>query len=351
MKIAIDVSPLSDGNSSRGVGFYTKYLTEGLTQKNDGNEYILVKSKDQISKINPDIIHYPFFDLFFNTLPKHKNIPTIVTVHDVIPLVFPNLFPPGVKGRINLELQKRKLQNVDLVITDSISAKKDIHKYLGTPEHKIEVIYLGCDPSLKAEPDTEKIIKVQMKYGLPDSYILRVGDINKHKNFRVLLDAMTRIHNADLVLVGKALAIDAPKIPELIEIEQMIEQFSLKNKVHRLGFVPSEDMNSLYSGAKLTIQNSLYEGFGLTSLESMTCGTPVIVGDTGSQPEIVGNAGILINPEDVLETTDAIEKILRMDREEYKNLQQKCLQQAKKFSVQKMVDETILAYKKVLVSK
>ncbi len=345
MKIAIDTSPLHNLNAARGVGMYTRQLVEGLSKLTDGNEYLLVKDEVELQKIKPDLIHYPFFDLFFRTLPKRGDLPVVVTVHDVTPLVLPDLFPPGIRGKIKLYLQKKNLQSVDKIITDSQCSKKDIARYLDIPLDKIETVYLACDPVYQRETDAQKLTDIKTKYNLPEKYIVRVGDINKHKNFHALFDALTRTDpDIHLVLVGKALGEDAPMIAELQEIVEDIQNFSLQKRVHRLGFVPTEDMSAIYTAARATMHNSLYEGFGLTALESLHCGTPVIAGDTGSQPEIVGNAGLLVNPYDVNETAGAIEEIFAFDEAVYKTLQEKSIQQAKKFSLEKMTQETVDVY-------
>jgi glycosyltransferase involved in cell wall biosynthesis len=346
MKIAIDVSPLSSGHASRGIGFYTKLLVEELQTRDDGNEYVLIKDPSELLKAQPDLIHYPFFDLFFPTAPTRQQTPIIVTLHDVTPLVLPELFPTGLKGWWNLRRQISKLNKVDFILTDSQSSKKDIIKLCKADPKKIDAIYLACDPSYHQETNQQKRTEIKQKYNLPDKYITKVGDINRHKNFRVLFDALTRIPDVHLVLPGKALAPDAPLIAELKEINEDIHAFGLEKRVHRLGFVPTEDMSALYGLARCTIQNSLYEGFGLPALESMTCGTPVIVGNTGSQPEIVGSAGIQINPQDVVQTANEIEKMFQLESSQYSQLQQRSLEQAKKFSVKKMTDETISIYER-----
>lgn len=349
MKIAIDTSPLHNANSTRGVGYYTKRLIDGLKARNDSNKYIFTKDKSELQQENPDLIHYPFFDLFFLTLPPRKKTPIVVTVHDVTPLVLAKLFPPGVRGNLRFHLQKNRLKSADMIVTDSICSKNDIMSHLDIPEHKIEVVYLACDEKFKPVTDVSELKRVKDKYNLPDTFFLRVGDINKHKNFGVLFDAFSRISDAHLVLVGKALAEDAPLIPELKEIHEQIQAFSLQKKIITLGFVPDEDIAALYSLARGTIQNSLYEGFGLTALESLSCGTPVIAGDTGSQPEIVGNAGILINPYDVLETSKAIEQLAKMNQEKFNELKEKGITQSKKFSLKKMIDETVSVYESIKI--
>jgi glycosyltransferase involved in cell wall biosynthesis len=347
MKIAIDTSPLQNESANRGIGYYTKRLIDGLKARSDGNEYILTKSSQEIETSKPDLIHYPFFDLFILTLPPRKNTPVVVTIHDVIPLVLPDMFPPGIKGKLKFQFQKNRISKVDKIITDSICSKKDITEKLGISDEKIEVVYLACDEKYQRVTDTKKLEEVKKKYDLPDKYILRVGDINKHKNFSILFDALTRSSDIHLVLVGKALSPDAPLIPELKEIRESIQVFSLQKRVHTIGFVPDEDIASIYTLAHGSIHNSLYEGFGLPALESMSCKTPVITSETGSLPEISGSAGIMINPYDVLDTSKAIQKLWGMDPQKYSELQEKCYQQSRKFSLKKMVDETVFVYESI----
>ena len=127
MKIAIDISPLDTGHSVRGIGTYTENIINEFKKGNWGNvEFKFFKNPNPPPPV--DIVHYPYFDLFFHTLPFRKKNSFVVTVHDLIPLVFPQHFPAGIKGNINLFLQKLSLKNVDAVICDSESSKADIIK-------------------------------------------------------------------------------------------------------------------------------------------------------------------------------------------------------------------------------
>jgi glycosyltransferase involved in cell wall biosynthesis len=266
----------------------------------------------------------------------------------VTPLVLPELFPKGIKGSINLYLQKQKIKKADKIITDSICSKNDISHYLEIPEEKIEVVYLACDETYKKVIDGFELERVKKKYNLPQKFLLKVGDINKHKNFKILFDSLSRLpEDVHLALVGKALAPTAPQIPELKEIREDIQNFSLQKRVHILGFVPDEDIAAVFSLAYVTIQNSLYEGFGLPALESMACGTPVISSETGSLPEIVGSAGIMINPYDVLETTNTIDKVWNYDDKKYAEAEERSQLQSRKFSLSKMVNETVAVYESI----
>src|SRR6266851_7463482 len=143
MKIAIDVSPLESGHKIRGVGFYLSYLKKALVQYFPENKYIFFKQGDAIDS-SVEIVHYPYFDPFFLTLPFIKHHKTVVTVHDLTPLVFPEHFPAGIKGKLKWQIQRLNLQKIDGIITDSKASKKDIERIVSFSPEKITVAYLAA---------------------------------------------------------------------------------------------------------------------------------------------------------------------------------------------------------------
>jgi len=135
MKVAINTSPLRNENRYRGIGIYTEQLVKSLGLLSASDFFCrLVEDKTIIE--DDDLIHYPFFDPFFLTLPLKKAKPTVVTIHDVIPLIFPEHYPPGIKGSLKFQIQKFSLKSVKAVITDSENSKRDIVKYLNYPQEK-----------------------------------------------------------------------------------------------------------------------------------------------------------------------------------------------------------------------
>src|SRR3990167_9981595 len=171
IKIGFVTSPLSSGHSVRGVGFYTRRLLPELKKQasNFGFEILEISSLGQLEQLGQlEILHYPFFDLFRHTLPIFKKSKTIVTVHDVIPLEFPDHYPPGLRGWSNLQLQKIALSRAEGVITDSYASVKSIHKYLGVPHEKIKLVYLAADKMFK------KVANPKNKFNLPKKFVLYV---------------------------------------------------------------------------------------------------------------------------------------------------------------------------------
>ncbi|MDO8621169.1 MAG: glycosyltransferase family 1 protein [Candidatus Levybacteria bacterium] len=353
MDIAIDVSPLIDARNLahrvRGTGFYIENLKKSLLQYYPRNKYTFFTRGENLPK-DTDLVHYPYFEPFFLTLPIYKKYKTIVTVHDLTPLVFPKFFPRGIKGELKWQLQKIALRRADAIITDSQSSKKDIVKKAGISDSKINVVYLAATESFrKFNPFDRRIAKVKKKFGLPDKFILYVGDVTWNKNLPRLVEAVNKI-NLPLVMAGKAL-VDKyfdktnPWNQDLIKVQELAKG---RNNIFSLGFVETEDLVSLYNSATLFTMPSIYEGFGLPILEAMQCGCPVVTTKEGSIREVTGEAGFYVDAYDINDISNGIKKVFTSDTlgEE---LSKKGIIQAKKFSWEKTAEETLNVYKKVVM--
>lgn len=343
MRVAIDTSPLTGGHSVRGIGFYTRYLLAAL-QNYHPEITILEKITD-----DADLVHYPFFDLYFLSLPLRKPKPTVVTVHDVIPLMLPDHFPAGIKGKLKLAIQKFSLGFASAIVTDSDHSKHDIHDKLGIPLEKIHVVYLAVDASYQQLPkdQAEKLIE---KFHLPKRYVLFVGDVNYNKNIQGLIKAFAKTADTSLqlVLVGKAFTnID---IPETKQITALIAALGLQNRVTILGFVEDVEKIALYNSALAYVQPSYYEGFGLPVLEAFSCGTPVISSNRSSLEEIIGDAAFAINPDNLQEITSALDRVAS-DESLRVQLAVAGKERAKQFTQQRFADEMARVYESVLPKK
>jgi len=342
MRIAIDATPLETGHKKRGIGIYTRKLIENLKATDRTNEYILFTRGQELPKV--DLVHYPYFDLFFLTLPLKKPYKTVVTIHDLIPLVFPQFYPLGLRGKIKFQIQKFSVKPVSAIITDSENSKKDVVRFLKFPEDKVHVVYLAADEIFKPAKDKDFLEKVRRKYNLPEKFILYVGDVNLHKNLKKLLAAIAKV-NWPLVAVGEALTNE--NLIETKELLSEIKKLQIEKKVLRLGFVKEEDLVGIYNLATLLVKPSLYEGFGLPVLEAMSCGLPVASSNASSLPEVGGNAPVYFDPNSESEMTSAIETIIKFyekDRAKYDELKMKGIAQAKKFFWEKTARETIKIY-------
>ncbi len=347
MRIALDVSPLENENKIRGTGFYTENLKKALEKYFPENTYAFFTQEEKLTQ-SVDVIHYPYFDPFFLSLPFKKSYPTIVTVHDLTPLVFPEHFPAGIKGKLKWSLQRHNLHKVDAIIADSQQSKKDIVRFTGINEHKIHVIYLAAGEQFTRIKNQESRIKeIKKRYNLPEKFVLYVGDVTWNKNLPRLLKAIKKT-NIPLVMVGKALVdtnFDAtnPWNADRLLIQKLSEG---DNNIIRLGFVPDDDLVTLYNIATVSVMSSIYEGFGLPVLESMACGCPVITTSGGSLAEVAGNAAIFVDGYDEDSMRLGIKKVYN-DLSLQKELSKKGLERAQMFSWKKVATETIDVYKKV----
>jgi len=349
MNIAIDVSPIQTGHKARGIGVYTKELVEALQTYGKKHTFQLVQQGQDIPT-DADIIHYPYFDPFLQTLPIVKPKPTIVTVHDLIPLVFPDKFPKGVRGTVTWQIQKTSLKGCRRIITDSQNSKKDIHKIIGFDLNKIDVIPLAPSPIFRPIKDTSVLLSVRKKYYLPKDYFLYVGDVNWNKNILGLLKAFAKaVHGKtpqiSLVLVGSAFL--HRDLKEVIEINRLIETLGIHDAIVRPGFVPEEDLVSIYTMATCLVQPSWYEGFGFPVLEAMASGCPVITSDSSSLSEIAGPA-FCVKPNDIEGIAYAMHDMLRTSREQRKKNIQSGLTWSSQFSWQRVARETIQSYERVV---
>ncbi|MBP9699666.1 glycosyltransferase family 4 protein [Candidatus Woesebacteria bacterium] len=344
MNILIDTTPLSNGSAIRGIGRYTAELLRALINNPASHR---IYTPDTVENQGVDIVHYPFFDLFFPTLPIGKRARTIVTIHDVIPLLFPKHYPRGIKGTLNFWKQKFALRSVSHIITDSESSKRDIVDHLHVRSDKISVVYLAASPDIK-KPSQGILDSVRKKYSLPRNFALFVGDINYNKNLPFLLNVISKIPKLTLVLVGRAMNNQA--IPEGKAIHHTIAKLGLEKRVliiDTLGGDSVEELSSIYSLASFYIQPSLYEGFGLPILEAMQCKTPIVCSRAGSLPEVAGEAAVYFHPMEVDDCRQAIEKVLRYSDKQLQSMVKKGVEQAARFSWEKTAKETIKVYEKV----
>ncbi|KUK84178.1 MAG: hypothetical protein XD98_0131 [Microgenomates bacterium 39_6] len=350
--VAIDISPLKNANRFRGVGFYTKNLTESLQElikKNKKYSDFRVKLvEDWDLKIgNFDIVHYPYFDIFFPTLPP-KRKPTVVTVHDLTPLVFPEHYPAGIKGKINWQRQKRRLQKVEAIITDSQNSKKDIVRLVGYLPEKIFVIYLGVGERFRKITSKETRSAIKNKYCLPKEFVFYVGDVNWNKNVPGLVRACQKI-GFPLVIAGKqAVSQNYDQAhPENQDLVWLQKEAQKDPNIHLLGFVEDEDLPVLYNLASVYCQPSFYEGFGMPVVEAMACGAPIVAAKTGSLPEIGQDAVLYFNPQQENSLAKALKAIIE-NKDLAQKLSKRGLAQAKKFSWSKCAEETLAVYDRLL---
>jgi len=302
-KIGIDISPLNDGNNIRGVGYYTQHLVSALqkeikTNSKYSNFQIDLLQNPKAKNNNYDLIHYPYFDPFFLTLPKHDKTPFLVTVHDLIPRQFKSHFPVGIKGEIKWLIQKYRLRQAKYIITVSHYSKYVIKNITGYPKDKIYVTYEGADPGFQPKTDKKLLASIKERYKLPDKFVLYVGDLNWSKNVPTLINACQN-QKIPLVLVGSAATRknvqNHPWNQDILWVQSKAKQLN-DNSLILTGFVPDEDLPIIFNLATIYCQPSYAEGFGLPLVQAMKSGCPIAYSQETSIPEIMDLNGVFFDP-------------------------------------------------------
>lgn len=367
IKVAIDTGPLKSGHKVRGIGVHTGELIKALKRLSLENIKIDYVDFSKVNLSSYDIAHYQYFNPFFLTLPSTKVAKKmVVTIHDLIQLVYPKRYKPGIKGKINFIKQKSRLKRFDAIITISETSKKDIIKFLGIEEKMIHVVYLAPKSIFrKLEPLSSELKRVAKKYSLPEKFVLYVGDVNYNKNIPTLIEAC-KLANLKLVLVGKQAKeienlgiedlrnIKGPRDyirylfgiphPELSHYRSIISMFD--ENVFRLGYVPDEDLVALYNLATLYCQPSYYEGFGLGVLEAMASGCPVVASKTPALVEIAESSALFANPKDPNSFAQQFEK-LNSSASLRKELEKEGSRKVKEYTWEKTATETLKVYKSI----
>ena len=349
IKVAIDTLPLESGHAARGMGMYTRNLIKHLEEeaKNDRTINIdAISFKENKPELkNYDIVHYPYFDLFWHTLPIKKPSKSVVTIPDVIPLLYPVYYPPGLKGGLNLNLQKIALKNINRIITISETSKKDIIRHLGIAPDKIDTTYLA--PNFKVKKSNIKSLQnISKKFDLPKDFILYVGDVNWNKNIIRLCQAAVSLKKV-LVIVGKQATsgdYDNTHI-ENAPLKELQSKFSESKYIKTLGFVENDELNAIWQLASVYCQPSLYEGFGLPVLEAMDARVPVVASKTNAIVEVASDAALFFDPYDVLDMINKLKTVINNSKVR-SELIKKGNKRVKEFSWKNTARETINTYKK-----
>lgn len=327
---------------------YTIFLPDfplhDLPKERNGWKYKILKPKKlwtkivlplalYITKAKPDIVFSPT-----HYIPRFSPVKRVVTIFDLSFLHFPQMFNKKDLWQLT-NGTKFSIQNADHIITISNFSKEDIIRQYGVDKKKVTVAYPGYDTD-KFNPSTTLRARV-----IGGNYVIYIGTIQPRKNLIRLIEAVSRIENLMLVIVGKHKG-EGRKGWMYEEILEFPKKLRIENRVKFLGFVPTDDLPCLLSQATAFVLPSLWEGFGIPVLEAMACGVPVIVSNVSSLPEIVGNAGLLIDPYSVDQMEQAI-RIIVADKKLQQKYSKAGILQAQKFSWQKMAKVVLKVFESI----
>ena len=256
---------------------------------------------DQLRKSNIDIYHGLSNELPANI--KKSGIKTVVTIHDLIFLRFPECYPL-IDRKIYAYKFHKACINADHIIAVSECTKADIMNFYKIPENKISVVYQGCDHSFTVPATEEKKKSVRNKYQLPERYILNVGSIEKRKNVLLAVKAIQKLHqDFHLVIVGR-------RTEYADEIEKYATSNGLKERIHIKDNVSFADLPAIYQQAELFIYPSIYEGFGIPIVEALNSGIPIIATKDSCLEEAGGPSSFYVESDDVEGLINAATQIL-----------------------------------------
>lgn len=289
------------------------------------------------------------FDLIFSPthyIPRFSPIKRIVTIFDLAFLKFPEMFTR--KDLWQLKSGSAfSIKNADHIVTISYSTRKDIIDCYKIDKNEITVVYPGYDQDKFYPISDKRVINQQLKkIGIEKDYIIYIGTIQPRKNLVRLFEAVSRIENINLVVVGKTTG-EGRQGWMFDEIITKPKELGIEDRVIFTGYVPTESLVYLLNGAKAYILPSLWEGFGIPVVEAMACGIPVIVSGVSSLPEVVGSAGILVDPMSLDQIEQAI-RLLISDSKLRNKKSKECLNQAKKFSWEKMTKSVLKVFDSVV---
>lgn len=353
MRVGIDIQ--STVGLKTGIGYYTSRLVERF-KSSEGIDFAYYKD-DRFQELNTarrmywenmalprllgrgnvDVLHIPGF-----AGPRMtKNIKKVVTVHDLIGIIYPGNLAPVSRFYWRTWLPAC-VKSADLIISVSENTKRDMIRLLNIPERKIRVIYSAAHESFRPIQNSQSLREHIKKYGIDSKYILTVSTIEPRKNMVNLIKAFAVYLNSSagqdisLVIVGK-------KGWGYNECVKAALEAGLEDNVIFCDYIDEKDLPIIYNLAELFIFPSFYEGFGLPVLEAMSCGTPTICSNTSSLPELTGDAAILIDPLDNAAMTDAINHVLS-DEAFRDKLSGKGLERSARFSWDQTAQETVKVY-------
>ncbi len=379
MRIAFDIRNITDF----GVGTYIRNVARTLLRLDHENEYFLIGDPQRVQELGAlppnfhavpftkkpkslagyfefrrivkqnrcDLVHIPHLV----GTPQFLPCPYVITVHDLLDYIYrSHNGSSSMQRALHLYCTRNVLKRAARILAVSNSTKKDIERFFSIPPSSIEVVYNAIDERFKLGHATDADRDfISERYQVNHPFILYTGRISPHKNVVRIIEAFSalkaelekedRFPDLKLIIIGD----EVSRHPDL---RRTVIRSGVQHDVRFLGFLPIDVLRIFYDAAKVFVFPSLYEGFGLPPLEAMSHGTPVVTSNTSSLPEVVGNAAVLVNPENVFELMRAIHRVL-VDQGLRDRLKQRGYEQAARYSWEASVERTLEIYREVAGSK
>jgi len=375
VKIAIDIRRMTEF----GVGTYIRNVVRSLGRLDHQTKYFLIGSPDKVKEIGPlpanfhtvplaepelslksfmefrttvkrlecDLVHIP--NLF--SIPRGLPCPYVMTVHDLLEHLSWTQRQIALLGSLHFQMTKHVLRGAARIFAVSNFTKIEVEKLFGIPAGRIEVVYNAIDERfLHGHATATERQLIAERYQVTYPFLLYAGRISPHKNVVRMIEAFSALKTElekDHAFPDLKLIIIGDDVSGNPDLRRTVVRSGVQNDVRFLGFVPIEVLRTFYDQAKIFVFPSLYEGFGLPPLEAMAHGTPVVTSNVSSLPEVVGNAAVLVHPENVFEIMRALHRVL-LDKGLREKMKERSYRQAAKFSWDKSVCRMIETYREVL---
>ena len=374
VKIAIDIRRMTEF----GVGTYIRNVVRTLGRLDHENEYSLIgppvkveeigtlppnfqavpllapertlqgyrEFRSALQRLECDLVHIP--NLF--SIPRALPCRYVMTVHDMLDHMSRAREQSGFWRSLHFQLTKRVLAGASRIFAVSNFTRNEIEKLFEIPKERIEVVYNAIDERfLHGHASAADRDLIARRYQVTYPFLLYAGRISPHKNVVRMIEAFSALKtelerdgaypDLKLIIIGD----DLSGNPDL---RRTVVRSGVQNDVRFLGFVPIEVLRIFYDEAKIFVFPSLYEGFGLPPLEAMAHGTPVVTSNVSSLPEVVGNAAVLVNPENIFEIMRALRRVLT-DQALRDRMKERGYQQATKFSWELSVRRILDVYRQI----
>jgi glycosyltransferase involved in cell wall biosynthesis len=378
LHIAIDARRIRDF----GIGTYIRSLVHALGGIDQENRYTLVThpaearmlaglpenfhsapyARDDHSvldhvafpmflrRLSTDLVHIPL-----NRVPLLMIKPYVVTIHDMA-----NLFFEEETGNLRMQMRRyrfrRGLVRANRVIAVSDATRRDVENVMRVEPNRVRRVYNAPDPGFhvsEAATEAEQQQRIMERYQINYPFLLYAGNIRRHKNVPRLVEAFAVVRDqlqSHPVYKDLRLVIIGDTISQYPAVRQTVIKSRVEHVVRFLGFVPFETLRCFYEVAAAFVFPSRYEGFGLPPLEAMACGAPVVASNVSSLPEVVGDAAILVNPENVFDIARGIREVL-LDEELRQQLISRGRAQAARFSWERTARQVLEIYQEAAAER
>jgi len=297
--------------------------------------------------LRPDLVHIPL-----NRVPLLMIRPYVVTIHDMANLYFDEDHTSPFRMQLRRYRFKRGLVRASRVIAVSDATRRDVESQMGVPPNRLRRVYNAPDPGFLSPESTDPVTRQRIleRYQINYPYLLYAGNIRRHKNVPRLVEAFAVLReelSAHPTYNELRLVIIGDTISQYPAVRQAVIKSKMEQVVRFLGFVPFETLRCFYESAAAFVFPSRYEGFGLPPLEAMACGAPVVTSNVSSLPEVVDDAAMLVNPENVFDIARGIREVLLND-DLRQDLIRRGRHQASRFSWETTARQVLEIYKEAV---